>query len=37
MILAIRKDFTMGLRNRKKETLDRLNSKTLDAQFLQKI
>ena len=27
----------MGLRNRKKETLDRLDSKTLDAQFLQKI
>ncbi len=27
----------MGLRNRKKETLDRLNSKTLDAQFIHKI
>jgi len=27
----------MGLRNRKKETLDRLSSKTLEAQFLQEI
>ena len=27
----------MGRRNRKKETLDRLGSKTLDAQFLQEI
>ena len=27
----------MGLRNRKKETLDRLSSKTLDAQFLHEI
>ena len=27
----------MGLRNRKKETLERLNSKTLDAKFLHEI
>ena len=27
----------MGLRNRKKETLDRLGSKTLEAQFLHEV
>jgi len=27
----------MGIRNRKRETLKRLDSKTLDAQFLQEI
>jgi len=37
MVCAIGKESTMGLRNRKKEVLDRLNSKTLEAQFLHEI
>jgi len=37
MVYAIGKESTMGLRNRKKEVLDRLSSKTLEAQFLHEI
>jgi hypothetical protein len=37
MAIAIRKESAMGIRNAKKETLDRLSAKTLEAQFLQEI
>jgi hypothetical protein len=34
---VIRKDFSMGVRNNKREILRRLDSKTLDARFLNEI
>jgi len=37
MIYVINKESDMGIRNRKKEVLDRLNSKTLEAQFCHEI
>ena len=37
MNLGIWEDYGMGLRNKKKERLERLDSKTLDAKFLHEI
>ena len=34
---VIRKEFSMGVRNKKREILRRLDSKTLDAKFLNEI